>query len=129
MQFLLLCCINEQRWDALPETERDAVMKAYGEFLHGLDASGRHLATGRLSPARTARTVRGNGGRTVVTDGPFAETKEQLGGYHLIECADLDEALAIAQRMPTLPYGGTVEVRALLSQPVHAGTHAQEARV
>jgi hypothetical protein len=129
MQYLLLCCIDEQHWSALSEPARDGVMKAYGELLQSLDASGRHLASARLAPASTARTVRGHRGGTVVTDGPFAETKEQLGGYHLIECADFDEALAIAHRIPTLPYGGTVEVRALFSQPVQARTHAfQESR-
>jgi hypothetical protein len=124
MQFLLLCCIDEQRWDALPEAERGAIMKSYGELLQSLDAGGQHLASGRLGPASAARTVRRREGRAVVTDGPFAETKEQLGGYHLIECAGMDEALAIAQRIPTLPCGGTVEVRALLGQPVQVGAHA-----
>ena len=58
-------------------------------------------------------TVRVSNGKTMVTDGPFAETKEQLGGYHLVECENLDEAIAIAKRFPTLPFGGAVEVRAL----------------
>ena len=70
-------------------------------------------ATGKLKPSAAATTVRASGGKPTLTDGPFAETKEQLGGYHLVECKDLDEALSIAKRIPTIPYGGAVEVRAL----------------
>jgi hypothetical protein len=119
MQYLLLCCINEKQWEALPESKRGGIMREYGELLQGLDASGRHLASGQLCSSSTAHTVRGRNGKTIVTDGPFAETKEQVGGYHLVECRDLDEALSIAKRIPTIPHGGTVEVRALLTQSVH----------
>jgi hypothetical protein len=113
MQFLLLCCANEQRWNALPEARRGQIMKQYGEWIRDLDRSGQHLASAQLQPVASARTIRGDHGKTLVTDGPFAETKEQLGGYHLIECADFDTAVAIARRIPTLPYGGAVEVRPL----------------
>ena len=64
-----------------------------------------------LQPTSTATTVRGNGGQTITSDGPFAETKEQLGGYYLIDVKDLDEALEWAAKMPNIPSGGTVEVR------------------
>ena len=67
-----------------------------------------------LMPTATATTVRGKGGRTLISDGPFAETKEQLGGYYLIEAADLDEAIAWATKMPHMPDGGTVEVRPIM---------------
>ena len=113
MQYLLLCCFDEKRWDAIPEPQRDAIMRDYGALIESLHKSGQHLTTGKLQPTATATTVRSRNGKPVVTDGPFAETKEQLGGYHLIECRDLDEAIAIAKRIPTLPYGGAVEVRAL----------------
>ena len=65
------------------------------------------------APSGTAHTIRHDAGRNVVFDGPFAETKEQLGGYHLVECRDLDEAVSLAMRIPTLPHGGVVEVRAV----------------
>jgi len=115
MKYLLLCCFDEKRWDAIPESKRGGIMREYGEFIQSLDKSSHHLASARLQSSSSATTVRSNDGKLVVTDGPFAETKEQLGGYHLIECNDLDEAIAIAKRIPTLPYGGTVEVRPLIT--------------
>ena len=116
MRYLLLCCFDEMRWNALPDTQRGQIMREYGDLLRGLDRSGQHLATGRLQSTSTAATVRARNGRATVTDGPFAETKEQLGGYHLLECASRDEAIAIAKRIPTIPFGGAVEVRALDAQ-------------
>jgi hypothetical protein len=113
MKYLLLCCFEEKRWDALPQSQREAVMKEYGELMGSLHESGHHLTTGKLQPVATATSVRSRNGKAVVVDGPYAETKEQLGGYHVIECRDLDEAIAIAKRIPTLPHGGTVEVRPL----------------
>ena len=113
MKYLLLCCFNEKQWTAIPEPQRDAIMREYGALLQSLDKSGQHLATGKLQPTATATTIRSRNGKPIVSDGPFAETKEQLGGYHLIECKDLDEAISIAKRFPTLPFGGAVEVRAL----------------
>jgi hypothetical protein len=115
MKYLLLCCFEEKRWEAMPEAQRDGIMREYGELLRSLDQSGHHLATGQLQPTSTATTVRGRNGKPVVTDGPYAETKEQLGGYHLVECKDLDEATSIAKRIPTIPHGGTVEVRPLVT--------------
>ena len=113
MRFLLLCCFDEKRWGALPDSQRDQIMRDYGGLLQSLDASGQHLASAQLKPVSTAATVRAKNGKPTVTDGPFAETKEQLGGYHLVECKDLEEAISIAQRIPTIPFGGAVEVRAL----------------
>ena len=113
MQYLLMCCFDEARWDQLPEDERARVMQDYGALCESLAKSGHYRAGAKLASSRAATTVRENAGRRVLTDGPFAETKEQLGGYHVIECRDLDEALAIAQRIPTLPVGGVVEVRPL----------------
>jgi hypothetical protein len=113
MRYMLLCCFDEKRWNAIPESQRNAIMRDYGALLQSLDQSGQHLATGKLQPTATATTVRSRNGKPIVSDGPFAETKEQLGGYHLVECKDLDEAISIAKRFPTLPFGGAVEVRAL----------------
>ena len=113
MRYLLFCCFDEKRWDALPEDQRGVIMRDYGALLQSLGKSGHHLATGKLQPAANAATVRSRNGKPLVSDGPFAETKEQVGGYHVVECRVLDEAISIAKRIPTLPYGGAVEVRAL----------------
>jgi hypothetical protein len=113
MRYLLLCCFDEKRWNAIPEGQRDGIMREYGELLKSLDQSGQHLASARLQSTTTATTIRGTNGKPFVTDGPYAETKEQVGGYHLVECRDLDEAISIARRIPTIPHGGAVEVRPL----------------
>ena len=113
MQYLLLCCFDEKQWEKIPESQRDGIMREYGELMQSLDKSGHHLASAKLQSSLTATTVRGRSGKPVITDGPFAETKEQLGGYHLIECKDLDEAISIAKRIPTIPFGGSIEVRPL----------------
>ena len=113
MKYLLLCCFDEKRWEAIPEAQRGGIMRDYGALLRSLDESGQHLASAKLQSSSAAATVRGGNGRPAVTDGPFAETKEQLGGYHLVECRDLDEAISIAKRIPTIPFGGIVEVRPL----------------
>jgi hypothetical protein len=111
MQYLLMCHFDEALWRKLPESERDEVMQEYGTWVQHLVKSGHHRATAKLQPSSTATTVRGKHGKPVVTDGPYAETKEQLGGYHLLECKDLEEALSFAKRIPTIRVGGTIEVR------------------
>jgi hypothetical protein len=111
MQYMLMCCIDEREWHALPAESRDRVMQEYGEFVQAIVKSGHYRAGGKLQAASIGRTVRERQGRLITTDGPFAETKEQLGGYHLVECKDLDEAVAIAARIPTLRVGGAIEVR------------------
>ena len=88
-------------------------MREYGEFQREIERSGHHRFGAKLGSSSTATTVRERNGKPVITDGPFAETKEQLGGYHLVECANLDEAIAIARRIPTLAAGGSIEVRPL----------------
>jgi hypothetical protein len=114
MHYLLLCCFDETQWARLPDAQRDQIMQEYDAFLRDLVKSGHLRASTRLQPAATAITVRQQHGKLLTTDGPFAETKEQLGGYHLIECRDRDEALAIAGRIPTLRLGGVIEVRPVM---------------
>jgi hypothetical protein len=114
MQYLIMCCINEDRWDKIPEAERNAVMQEYGAWVRDTEKNGQHLASARLQGTAAATTIRMKNGRPVVTDGPFAETKEQFGGYHLLECRNLDEAIAVAKRIPTLRVGGVLEVRPAL---------------
>jgi hypothetical protein len=89
-------------------------MQEYGEFIQGIVKSGHYRAGAKLQPTSMATTVREQQGKRITTDGPFAETKEQLGGFHLVECQDLDEAIAIAARIPTLRVGGSVEVRPVM---------------
>lgn len=119
MQFLLMCCFDEEKWEKIPEAQRDKVMGEYHALLNRLAKRGHLRAGAKLKPSATAVTVREKNGKPTMTDGPFAETKEQLGGYHLIECKDLDEAIAIAESIPTLPLGGSVEVRAIDFQEIN----------
>jgi len=111
MQYMLMCCFDETTWNNLPDAQKDKIMRDYGDWVENLVNTGRRRAGAKLDPASSAKTVRMKNGRTVLTDGPFAETKEQLGGYHVIDCMDLNEAMSIAARIPTIPAGGTVEVR------------------
>ena len=111
MQYVLMCYANEQAWESLPKAQREAVMDDYGAWTQAIVKSGHHRTSTKLSPTSAATTLREQNGKRITTDGPFAETREQLGGIHLVECRDLDEALAIAARIPTLRVGCTVEVR------------------
>jgi hypothetical protein len=114
MQYLLMCCFDEAQWAKLPDSQRARIMDEYGKLVYALKTSGQLLAGAKLDESASAVTVREKNGKPVITDGPFAETKEQLGGYHLIDCKDRDEAVSIALRIPTLPAGGAIEVRPLL---------------
>lgn len=115
MQYLLMSCFDEERWAAIPESQRDEIMQEYAKLVQATLKSGHYQAGAQLRQSSTATTVREKNGKAVITDGPVAETREQLGGYHLVECKDLDEAIAIAARIPTLRAGGSIEVRPVLS--------------
>lgn len=110
MQYILLIYHREELWNGLSEVERSKVMEDYGAFTEGIVKSGQYRAGDELQPTATATTVRVRNGKTMITDGPFAETREQLGGYYLIEAKDLDEANAIAARIPSAR-DGSIEVR------------------
>ncbi|TLY22382.1 MAG: YciI family protein [Nitrospirae bacterium] len=111
MQYMLMCCCDEKAWTQLPDSEKDRIMREYGAMIQSLVKSGQFREGGQLRSPSSATTVRMQGGKLAFTDGPFAESKEQLGGYHLVECRDLNGALSIAARIPTLPAGGAIEVR------------------
>ena len=112
MQYLLLIYSNEaDRPDQSPE-DMAKYLEAYKLFTEDIVKKGQFKAGDALKPVDTATTVRVRDGKTVTTDGPFAETKEQLGGYYLVEAPDLDEACAIAARIPTAKHG-SIEVRPL----------------
>lgn len=110
MQYLLLIYSNEAEYAARPQAEAAATMEEYGRFTQGIIQNGNYKGGERLRPVSVATTVRVRGGKTLTTDGPFAETREQLGGYYLIDASNLDEATAIAARIPGARYG-CVEVR------------------
>jgi hypothetical protein len=110
MQYLCLIYDDEGTWANMPEDERNAVYGEYMAFTQAIKDAGSHVAGDALQPISTATSVRVRDGQTLVTDGPFAETKEQLGGYYLVEAKDVDEALKIAERIPSARYG-TIEVR------------------
>jgi hypothetical protein len=110
MQYLLLIYDDEKKMAAMPEAEQKAFFGAYFEFTNSIKHSGHHRGGDALEPVSTATSVRVREGKTLTTDGPFAETREQLGGYYLVEAKDLDEAISIAARIPSAKYG-TIEVR------------------
>jgi hypothetical protein len=110
MKYMLLIYHEEQAWDGLTEQERQAMYAEYGKFTQEIMASGHYLGGSELHPISTATSVRVRDGKQLATDGPFAETKEQLGGYYLIEAGNLDEAIGIAARIPSARVG-TIEVR------------------
>ncbi len=110
MEYLLLLYGNEKGWESMPKAELDAVYGEYMAFTDSIKKSGNYKGGNPLQPTPTATTVRVKGGKTLTTDGPFAETKEQLGGYYLVDAKDLDEAIALAARIPAARTG-SVEVR------------------
>jgi hypothetical protein len=112
MQYMLLIYDDEKVWQDLPKADVDRLIGEYNKFSADVVASGHFRAGGRLQSIATATTVRVRDGKTQTTDGPFAETKEQLGGYYLIEANDLDEAMKIASRIPSAKLG-SIEVRPL----------------
>jgi len=118
MEYLLLIYDNEADFDKMSPSEQGAMLAEFGRFTQGIQQSGNFRAGKQLQPVATATTVRVRDGKRTVTDGPFAETREQLGGLYLIEAKDLDEALAIAERIPAARVG-SIEVRPIV--PPHAG--------
>jgi len=110
MKYMLLIHEDESRFGRMGEAEMGALMADYGRFGEELTRSGARVAAHRLRPTSTATTVRVRDGKTLATDGPFAETKEQFGGYYLIDVDDLDEAIAWAARIPSAR-AGSIEVR------------------
>ena len=110
MKYMLLIYGDAEKFAQLPTDVRDGWMGAYGEFTQSIVATGEFLAGDPLEGIETATTVSVENGKTLTTDGPFAETKETLGGYYLVEVADLDRALAIAAQIPDAR-SGKIEVR------------------
>jgi hypothetical protein len=110
MKYLLMCCHEEKQWDSMSKRECDAVMEETMTYCEALKKNGHLLAVEALEPIKTAMSVRVRSGKLSVTDGPFAETKEQLGGFFLINARDLNEAIQVASKFPSVRFG-TMEVR------------------
>jgi len=119
MKYLLLIYHDEQSWNAVSETERQQIYLEYRQLRADLQSRGQFVTGSQLQPVTTATTVRVRDGKELVTDGPFAETHEQLGGYFLVEADNLDEATSIAARIPSARTG-TIEVRPLVETAAEA---------
>jgi hypothetical protein len=116
MQYLLLIYEEEKAWNALSEAERGKIYGEYMSFTGEIKSSGHWKGGAPLQPIHTATTVRVRDGKVSTTDGPFAETREQLGGFYLVEAKDLDEATRLAARIPGAKLG-SIEVRPVLPIP------------
>jgi hypothetical protein len=114
MKYLCLIYDEERKLDGMSQSESDALMSEYFAFTEGIRSSGHYLGGEALRSVQTATTVRVRNGRLSTTDGPFAETKEQLGGYYLIEARDLNDAIQVAAKIPSARLG-CVEVRPIMS--------------
>ena len=119
MKYMLLIYHEEQSWDTTTEAERQQIYGEYRDLIGDLSSRGKFVSGSELQPVTTATTVRVRDGKELVTDGPFAQTHEQLGGYFLIEAENLDEATAIAAKIPSARTG-TIEIRPLAENAAEA---------
>ena len=116
MQYMLLIYGNEAAMKSATQADRDAMFRSYHEYTQSIIKTGNMKAGDALQPTATATTVRVRDGKPLTTDGPFAETREQLGGYYLVEAKDLDEATKLAARIPGAQVG-SIEVRPVMQLP------------
>jgi hypothetical protein len=125
MKYLCLIYEDEKRFTQTPKPEMDQIMSEYRAFGESIKKSGHFVAGHQLHSTDSATTIRSRNGKTSTTDGPFAETKEQLGGFYLIEAKDLNDAVQVASRIPSVRFG-SIEVRPIVernpanSQPAEA---------
>jgi hypothetical protein len=116
MQYLLLIYENEANFASVPEAEQGKIFQEYMDYTNRINKSGNYVSGEALQPVSSATTVRQRNGKTLTTDGPFAETKEQLGGFFMVEAKDLDEAIKLATGIPAVRTG-TIEVRPIMPTP------------
>jgi len=119
VRYTLLIHLDERAMEGKPPEEMAPVLDAWYQYTSALQSSKTWLAGEALQPTSAATTVRVQGDRTIVTDGPYAETKEQLGGFYMIEAENLDQAIEWAAKMPHMAGGGAVEVRPVMEFPDH----------
>ncbi|MFL5481402.1 MAG: YciI family protein [Gemmatimonadaceae bacterium] len=115
MKYLCLIYDDEQAWQKFPKDVQDKYMGEYTQFTSSIKQSGQHVGSNQLQPSHTATTVRIRNGKVSTTDGPFVETKEQLGGYYLIDARDLNDAISVASRIPSAR-SGAIEVRPIVER-------------
>jgi hypothetical protein len=120
MQFLIMAYVQEAGWPVMTKEQQEQGLAAYRGFSDALKKAGAFISSNRLSPSGNATTLRQVDGKLQVLDGPFADSKEQLGGYYLIEAKNLDEAIAWGSRCPATGHGA-VEVRPIMEMPAAAG--------
>jgi hypothetical protein len=113
MKYMLLCYDDEQAWERAGKAALEDAMQEAVELTHELDARGQYLVAAPLEAASTATTIRVRDGKPIITDGPFAETREVLGGFYLIDVQDLNEAISVAKRHPGARVG-SVEIRPVM---------------
>jgi len=113
MKYLCLIYDEEKKLEQMPKSEGEAFMGEYFGFTEGIKKTGHYLGGNALQPVQTATTVRVRNGKVSTTDGPFAETQEQLGGYYLIEAKDLNDAIQVAAKIPSARIG-SIEVRPIM---------------
>jgi hypothetical protein len=116
MKYLLLICGEEKAWATMPDADRQRLMAEFRQFTRDIQSSGQYVGGSQLQPSTAATSVRVRDGKRLVTDGPFAETREQLGGYYIVDVKNLDEAIGLAARIPSVRTG-TIEVRPLIEMP------------
>ena len=119
MKYLCLIYQDEQGALKVPTAEMEKAMAEYWAFTDDIKKTGHHIASNGLQPTKTATTVRVRNGKVSTTDGPFAETKEQLGGFYLVEAESIDEAIDWAAKIPSARFG-TIEVRPVMQIPAGA---------
>ena len=119
MQYMLLIYDSEDAWATMSEEDQRTVMGEYMAYTEALKSSGKYVAGDALQPTSTAKSIRVRDGEVDQTDGPFAETKEVLGGYYLVDVDSEDEALEWAAKIPSAKFG-TIEVRPVVVFPVEA---------
>jgi hypothetical protein len=115
MKYLCLIYDNEKEWQKFPKDVQDKYMGEYMAFGDSIKKSGQYIGGNQLQPTSTATVVRAHNGKVSTTDGPYAETKEQLGGYYLIEAKDLNDAIKVASRIPSARFG-SIEVRPIVER-------------
>jgi hypothetical protein len=113
MKYLCLIYEDESRFSSVPKDQIDQIMGEYRAFGESIKQSGHYIGGSQLQPTHAATTLRSRNGKVSTTDGPFAETKEQLGGYYLIEAKDLNDAIQVASRIPSVKFG-SIEVRPIV---------------
>jgi hypothetical protein len=126
MKYLCLIYENEKNFEKLPPADSEAIMNEYFAFTEDIRKNGKLVAAEALQPTPTATTVRVRNGKVSTTDGPFVETKEQLGGFYLIEAKDLNDAIQVAARIPSARFGA-IEVRPVMDFSADAANREEAA--